>query len=377
MENKKKLLENARRIVVKVGTSTITYENGQLNLGRLEMLVRQLADLHNRGLEVLLVSSGAVGAGMGKLGLAERPSVLAEKQAAAAVGQGILMSIYERFFGDYGKTIAQLLLTRADIHDRGRFLNSRNTLLALLKRGVIPVINENDTVSVDEIQFGDNDQLAAMTASLVDADLLVLLTDKDGLYTSDPEKDSSAEIIPFVENIDAELMAIAGDKGSRLGSGGMVTKLEAGRIAMNSGIAMVIANGSGNGIIGQVLEGSAGTLFYSGDMHSNRHAKKKWLAYGARIRGVLCIDDGAVRALKDDGKSLLPVGITSVSGNFLKGDTVRIISADGIEIAAGKVNYDAEEVEKIRGHNCAGLEEILGYSCSDEVVHRDNLALKI
>lgn len=367
---------NVARIVVKVGSSTLTHETGRLNLAEMEKLVRQLADLHNQGKEVVLVTSGAVGAGMGKLGLNCKPRTIPEKQACAAVGQGILMHMYEKLFAEYGGVVAQVLLTREDVTDRQRFLNARNALLSLMQMRVIPIINENDTVAVEEIRFGDNDNLSALVASLIEADLLILMTDIDGLYTANPREDKDATIIHDVREITPQIKSIAGGAGSLVGTGGMLTKIQAGKIAVESGVAMVIADGSQNNIIRHILAGEkVGTLFHPKE--NPLHAKKQWIAFGSAVRGKIFIDQGAKKALVSDGKSLLPGGITGYEGRFKTGNTVSIIDDSGVEIARGVVNYSHKDVDKIKGHKSNEIEEILGFKDYDEVIHRNNMVLCI
>ncbi|NLT94430.1 MAG: glutamate 5-kinase [Clostridia bacterium] len=372
----KELIIKARRIVIKVGTSTLTHSTGKLNLALIEKLVRQLTDLSHQGKEVLLVTSGAVGAGMGKLGLKEKPKTIPEKQAAAAVGQGIIMHIYEKLFSEYGLVVAQLLLTRADMTDRRRFLNARNTLLTLLNKGVVPIINENDTVAIEEIKFGDNDTLGALVAGLVDADLLILLSDIEGLYTGDPRKDKNAQLIPIVEEITAEIQGLAGNAGTKFGSGGMSTKISAAKIAVNAGIPMIIANGSRPDVIREICAGSPiGTLFIPREVKP--HARKSWIAFGSDVQGKLWVDDGARKAIINNGKSLLPSGIKRVEGDFTSGHVVSIVDLEGVEFARGIVNYSAEELELIKGIQTKDIVNILGHKDYDEAIHRDNLALRI
>lgn len=372
----KDIVKNAKRIVIKVGTSTLTHSTGKLNLALIEKLVRQLADLHCQDKEVLLVSSGAVGAGMGKLGYRNKPKTMPEKQACAAVGQGILVHIYEKIFAEYGETVAQLLLTRADIADRQRFLNARNTLLTLLKHNVIPIINENDTVAVEEIKFGDNDTLAALVAGLVDADLVILLSDIDGLYSNDPRKDSKAYLINVVEKITPDIEALAGGEGSKFGSGGMATKISAAKIAVNAGIAMIIANGSRPGILGEIFLGDdIGTLFIPRGV--NPHSRKKWLAFCSEVNGSIWVDAGAREAIENKGKSLLPSGIQKIEGQFDCGHVVSVIDDQGREFARGMVNFGSQEIELIKGKQCKDISAILGYQDYDEVIHRDNLAIRV
>ncbi|HHX97003.1 MAG TPA: glutamate 5-kinase [Clostridia bacterium] len=368
-------LKTARRLVIKIGSSTLTYSSGKLNLYQLERLVREIADLKNQGLEIIIVTSGAVGAGMGKMGLVKRPKNIPEKQALAAIGQGILMHMYEKFFGEYDLTVAQILLTREDFVHRERYLNARNTLLTLLNFDVIPIINENDTVAFEEIKFGDNDTLAALVAGLVDADLLILLSDIDGLYTHDPRKTKSAILIKIVEEITSEIMVAAGGAGSKLGSGGMLTKIEAAKISGNSGVPLLILNGSREGIMRQVISGfNPGTLFLPREDRLNM--RKTWIAVASKIEGILYVDEGAAEALGQKGKSLLPSGIKNIEGDFERGCVVKVIGEKG-EIARGIVNYSAQEIKQIKGCQSWQIETILGYKDYDEVIHRNNLTLKI
>ncbi|QGG47241.1 glutamate 5-kinase [Heliorestis convoluta] len=369
-------LPGARRIVVKVGTSTLTYGTGKLNLEQMEKLVRQVADLANRGYQMILVSSGAVGAGMGRLGLREKPKTIPEKQACAAVGQGILLHMYEKFFAEYGHVVAQVLLTRDDLASRKRYINGGNTLEALLRMGAIPIINENDTVAVDEIRFGDNDTLSALVASLVSSDVLVLLTDIDGLYTANPRTDTQATLISTVEAITPEIEAMAAGAGSDLGTGGMATKIQAARICTESGIAMIIASGAKPDVLREIMVGQEiGTLFLP--QAKPLPGYKRWLAFGSTCHGRIHIDEGAVQALVSGGKSLLPCGIVATDGLYHSGDLVSIIAPEGYEVGRGVSNYAIEQVRRIMGRQCMEIESLLGSKDYDEVVHRDNLTLTI
>lgn len=373
MNHMRNELKQAKKIVVKVGSSSLTHPTGKLNYDQLEKLVRQLADLENQGKEVILVSSGAVGAGLGKLGLKRRPKNMPEKQAIAAVGQGILMHMYEKFFAEYGVVVAQVLLTRDDISERKRFLNARNTLHTLIQLGVIPIINENDTVANDELKFGDNDTLSALVASLVEADLLILLSDIDGVYTSNPRTNPDAKLINLIQEITPEIIEGAGGAGTGVGTGGMVTKLQAGKIALGSGVAMVIANSIEEGVLSKVTTGeNVGTLFYPGEHRLEN--RKRWIAFGSQIYGELIIDSGACLALTK-GKSLLPSGIMQVIGDFDEGNVIRIINNDGIEIGRGVTNYSSRQLQLIKGQQCKQIEKILGVKDYDEVIHRNNMVL--
>ncbi len=367
----RKDLTKFNRLVVKVGSSSVAYNNGRPNLSSLESLVRELSDLHNRGMEVILVTSGAIGIGLNRLGFSRPPKNIPEKQAAAAVGQGLLMHIYEKLFAEYGVTVAQVLLTREDFSNRQRFLNARNTLYTLLGLGVIPIINENDTVAVDEIRLGDNDNLAALVGGLADAEVLVLLSDVDGLYSGDPRSVADARLIPEVWEITEEMEKFAGGAGSSLGTGGMSTKLQAARIAMHSGFVMVLASASEKDVVRRIMAGEGiGTVFWPQGKLEN---KKRWIAYGSAVQGRIVVDEGAAKALLHNGKSLLPSGITGVEGGFEVGNTVSVVDPQGREIARGIVNYAARDIERIKGIHSREIKEILGHQDYDEVIHRNNL----
>lgn len=369
-------LRSAKRIVIKVGTSTLAHGTGKLNLNRMEQLVRQLVDLQNQGREVVLVTSGAVGVGMGRLGLDERPTTIVERQAVAAVGQGLLMQVYEKLFSEYGQIVAQILLTRGDISDRKRYLNARNTILTLLKYRVTPIINENDTVATEELKnkIGENDSLSALVAGLIEADLLILLSDIDGLYTTDPKKDQAATLIPLVTEIDDEICKMAGGAGSELGTGGMFTKLEAAKMATAAGTSMVLMNGRDPAKIQNVFTGTpSGTVFLSNQPLVN--SRKRWIFYGPVANGELIVDNGAERALLKQGTSLLPSGIVNLRGEFEEGDLLRILNANEVELGRGFTNYGQEQLLKIKGRKSGEIETILGFKAADEVIHRDNLVI--
>ncbi|WP_373899449.1 glutamate 5-kinase [Haloimpatiens sp. FM7315] len=374
MDNLRQELKKSKRIIIKIGTSSITYPTGLLNLNHIEKIVRQIADIHNRGLEIVLVTSGAIGAGMGRLGLKTRPKTIPEKQAAAAVGQGVLMHTYEKLFSEYSKTTAQILLTKEDMCDRVRFLNARNTFFSLFDKNVIPIVNENDAIIVDEIKFGDNDTLSSVVAGLVDADLLIILSDIDGLYDKDPRKDPKAKFINTVENITEDVENFAKGAGSSLGTGGMATKIKAAKIALSSGASMLILNGSIPNIISIALEGEpVGTLFHCEKQQLS--AKKHWLAFGTLPKGKIYVDIGAEKFIKEKHKSLLPKGITKVTGIFKQGDVISIYNEDNKEIGRGITNYPSFEIEKILGSDSKSIEKILGYKSYDVVVHADNMAI--
>lgn len=367
--------KKARRVVVKVGTSTLTHANGQLNLERMERLVREVADLHNRDIEVVLVSSGAIGTGANRMGFKKVPKTLPEKQALAAIGQGRLLHMYEKFFADYGKTVAQVLLTREDLDERIRYLNATNTLMAILNMRVIPIINENDTVVVEEIKIGDNDTLSTMVAGIVNADLLIILSDVDGLYDSDPRINKEARLQSEVYEVTAEMEANAVSRGTTFASGGMLTKLKSASICMAAGIPLVIANSAEKNVIRRIFAGEElGTVFLPRE--GKMQARKKWLAFGTVLHGQIKVDNGAAQALLNRGKSLLASGVMDVEGDFERGTMIGVIDADGREIARGLANYSASEINRIAGHKSADIEKILGAKDYDEVVHRDNLWVK-
>ena len=374
MERKTGFTWTPELIVVKVGTSTLTHSTGKLDLRQMEKLVRDLADLANQGKKPVLVSSGAVGAGLGRLGFTKRPRTLREKQAIAAVGQGILLQMYEKLFAEYGRVVAQVLLTRDDFSDRRRYLNVSHTFSQLLEYDVIPIINENDTTAVEELKFGDNDSLAALVAGALDADLLIILSDIDGLYSDNPKLNPQAERIGIVKEITPEIEALAGGAGSTLGTGGMSAKIQAAKICTNSGIPMVIANGSEEGVLHRIVDGhEVGTTFLP--QENKLRGKKKWIAYGSAIQGKVVIDRGAAKALLSEGKSLLPIGIIQVSGNYDAGAVVSVFDPDGQELARGITNYSAAELDLIKGKKSGEIEDILGQKDYDEAIHRDNMAL--
>lgn len=367
-------LRQAKRVVVKVGTSTLTDSRGRANSARMRELVRQLTGLADERRSVILVTSGAIGAGMGRLKLSRRPTDIRDQQAVAAIGQGLLMHEYERLFGEYGYVIGQVLLTRDDLASRKKHLNSRNTIQALWDYGAIPIVNENDTVAIEEIRMGDNDLLAALVAGLVSADLLIILSDVDGLYDRNPREDKDAKLLSVVDEVTPQLLGGAGGPGTTFGSGGMYTKIQGAKIACASGVATVIANGSKQGIITSVVEGQPyGTLFLP--KNEVMAGRKRWIAFYPEPKGRLTVDTGAARAIELGGKSLLPAGITGVVGQFDEGDVVEIVTESERTLARGLVNYGASELTKIIGHSSKKIEHILGYKYVDEVIHRDNLVL--
>jgi glutamate 5-kinase len=368
------VLTRSRRIVVKVGSSLVTNQGAGLDADAIAGWGQQIAALRENGCEVVMVSSGAIAEGMQRLGWKRRPSAMHELQAAAAVGQMGLVQMYESCFRKHKLHAAQVLLTHADLADRERYLNARSTLRTLLNLSVIPVINENDTVVTDEIKFGDNDTLGALVANLIEADALIILTDQSGLYSSDPRKDPNATLISEAQAGDAKLEAMAGGAGSRIGRGGMLTKVLAAKRAARSGAHTVIASGHEKGVLPRLLQGeNIGTLLVAPQM--NLAARKQWLADHLQVSGRITLDAGAVRALRNEGKSLLPIGVTRVSGEFERGAVVAILDEKGCDIAHGLVNYNSEEAHRIIGKPSQQIEGILGYVDEMELIHRDNLVL--
>ena len=368
------LLQGVRRLVVKVGSGVLSRGSFTLDTRTIRSLAAQLHACRETARQVALVSSGAIVAGVGRLGLAERPRSIPLKQAAAAIGQGALIWTYEEAFAAHGVKVAQVLLTGEDLRDRARYLNARNTLFTLLTLGVLPIINENDTVAVDEIKFGDNDRLSALVAALVDADLLVILTDTDGLFTADPRRRPKARLIPVVTGGEPKEAYWAGAPATITGVGGMASKVEAARLAAASGIPTLIANGTAPDTLTRLLAGETlGTLFLP---DAERLAgRKRWLALASRPKGVIVVDEGAKRALTERGKSLLPSGVKGTLKPFGVGDVVSLVGPDHAEFARGLANYTAEEVERIKGIKTGEIERTLGYRHSDQVIHRDNLVI--
>ena len=358
-----------------MGSAVLTSDDG-LDLQIIEQLVDDISALRERGYQVVLVSSGAIASGKHRLGIPGKLKSIPQKQAAAAVGQGRLMRVYSNAFGKHGLFVGQVLLTMSDITDRKRFLNIRNTLFTLLEWGVITIINENDTVAVDEIKFGDNDQLAAMVANIVEAHLVINLTSTEGLYDHNPADSKKAKLIPLVTELTPEIEAAATDEATSAGMGGMKSKVLAAKKVTAFGIPYIIAPGRRQGILQEIMDGKEeGTLFLPMADHLN--SRKHWIAFTLRARGRLVIDAGARAAIVEEGKSLLPSGVTAVEGNFVLGDPVTCVDASGNPIAKGLVNYGADEIRKIMGLKTAKIEQVLGYKDYDEVIHRDNLAVMI
>jgi glutamate 5-kinase len=368
------VLRNAKRIVVKVGSSLVTDEGRGLDAVAIGQWCEQLAALVKNGYEVIMVSSGAIAEGMKRLGWTTRPKAIHELQAAAAVGQMGLVQVYETQLRKNGVGSAQVLLTHADLADRERYLNARSTLLALLQLGVVPVINENDTVVNDEIKFGDNDTLGALVANLVEADALVILTDQKGLYTADPRKDPAAQFVHEAQAGDAALEAMAGGAGSSIGKGGMITKILAAKRAAGSGASTVIAWGREPQVLIRLTQGEAiGTLLIA--QTQKMQARKQWMADHLQLRGAVTVDAGAASKVRNEGKSLLPIGMTAVQGDFSRGDVIAVRDPDGAEIARGLANYSSVEAGLICRKASSEFEKLLGYTGEPEMVHRTNLVL--
>lgn len=374
-QKKRELLARARRIVVKLGSSVLASAEAGVSAEQVGRISAEISALLEQGFQVVVVTSGARAAGLSRLGLSRIPKNLAEQQAAAAIGQIRLMAMYERCFSDFHKHVGQVLLTADDLRDRTRFLNAQRTFEHLLRHGVVPIVNENDSVATDELKFGDNDRLSALVAGLVGADLLVILSDVEGLYAGDP-RSGDVPLIELVEDIDAHIASgVAGGTVSGVGTGGMASKLVAARSASHRGIATVVASGMVPGVLARIVDADdqAGTLFLprSTPMRSRKH----WIAYGLPVRGTLVLDAGALEAVTRNGSSLLPAGIRAVEGDFHRGDCVRCVDEAGREWARGLAAYDGDECRRIRGQASSRIEALLGYHAADEVVHRDDLAV--
>ena len=372
--SEKLTVSSARRWVIKIGSSLLTNDGRGLDMDAIGAWVEQMVALRKAGREVLLVSSGAVAEGMTRLGWNQRPHALHELQAAAAVGQMGLVQAYESRFQQFGMHTAQILLTHEDLADRQRYLNARTTLRTLLQLGVIPVVNENDTVTTDEIRFGDNDTLAALVANLIEADLLVFLTDQDGMYEQDPRSNPDAQLISDASADDVSLEQMAAATGGALGRGGMLTKVRAARRAARSGTLTLIAPGREAGVLTRIAdEEQLGTRLYPSS--APLAARKQWLAGQLQVRGRLVLDAGAAQVLHGAGRSLLPVGVVRIEGEFERGDVVACVGPDGDEIARGLVNYSSGDAKRIIGQPSSRIEELLGYVDEPELIHRDNLVL--
>jgi glutamate 5-kinase len=367
-------VKDAKRFVVKVGSALVTNRGEGLDVAAIARWADQIARLRALGKEIILVSSGAIAEGMQRLGWKARPHHMHQLQAAAAVGQMGMVQVYETCFREHGLHTAQVLLTHADLADRQRYLNARSTLLALLDLGVIPIINENDTVVTDEIKFGDNDTLGALVTNLIEADCLVILTDQAGLYTADPRQDRTATLVRTAKAGDPALEAMAGSAGSEIAKGGMLTKVIAAKRAARSGASTVIASGHEPDVLARLVQGEqVGTLLVAAT--TPLAARKQWLADHVQIAGRIVIDEGAHRALRSGGKSLLPIGVRSVAGEFERGAVVACVDENGMELARGLVNYSAVETRRIAGRPSSDIESVLGYVDQPELIHRDNLVL--
>ncbi len=374
LDYKKRIVQRARRVVVKIGSQILSSTKG-IEETRVKGLVRDLAELHSQGKEPVVVSSGAVAAGMTRLGRTQRPRTIPEKQALAAVGQIRLMALYERFFSRYEKSVAQVLLTHEDLANRQRYINAKHTFQMLLQSDIIPVVNENDTVAVEEMKFGDNDHLSALVATLLGADLLVILSDVEGVYDRDPRVHKEARLIPLVQDIRNVKERVAGASRSAFGTGGIATKIGAAEEAAAAGIPTIITSGLHDGSILRVFDAqeACGTLVLP---EENRLTQRKhWIAYNLKPMGEIVVDQGAHEALVKKGKSLLPSGLKEVRGVFGVGDCVRCLDFVGVEFARGLVNYNAQELIQIKGLHTSKIEKVLGYKATDEIIHRDDLVL--
>lgn len=372
---RQEIAATATTMVVKVGTRVLTDAAGRLSSQRIEQLAVQVHAVLESGRRVVLVSSGAVGAGVGRLGLSGRPTDLAHLQAVAAVGQSMLVEAYERTLFRFGRHAAQILLTADDLENRTRYLNARNTILTLLELGAVPVINENDTIAVDELQttFGDNDRLAAIVTNLIQAPLLVLLSDVEGLFDGDPRNPES-RLIPTIARLDDSIFQMVCDRGGGLGKGGMASKLEAARLVTTGGGSVIIANGGYPDVLTRIITGEpVGTLFLA--QGQTVAARKRWIGLTIQPRGSLVLDAGAQRAVQHQGRSLLAIGVVSVEGRFRKGDVVRLRDAEGREFARGLTNYNADDLQRIKGLHTPQIADALGYRPYDEVIHRDNMVV--
>ena len=370
----REIATDAKRWVIKIGSALLTNNGAGLDRNAIDGWVDQIADLLLQGKEVVLVSSGAIAEGIVRLGWQQRPDSIHELQAAAAVGQMGLIQAYESSFQRFDRLTAQILLDHDDMASRQRYLNARGVLQTLMSLTVVPIVNENDTVVTDEIRFGDNDSLAALVANLIDADMLVILTDKDGLYSANPDLEPDAHLIAQAMADDTSLDAIAGGSSGTLGRGGMITKLQAARLAARSGCSTIIVGGRNANILHQVATGDeVGTLLSAGQ--KPLAARKQWLAGHLQVKGQLVLDAGAVKVLTEQGRSLLAVGVRQVVGTFTRGDLVSCVNADGLEIARGLVNYNANEAVRILGQGTESIAGILGYREDDELIHRDNLVI--
>jgi len=369
------ILSKVKKVVVKIGTGVLTTDDGSVDKEQIRRLAGQVVELKKMGYDVVVVSSGAIGSGIGELGIEKRPSTLPELQAVASIGQSKLIRAYDECFKLHGYHAAQILLTREDFEDRQRYLNTCNTIHTLFQMNAIPVVNENDTISVDEIKFGDNDALSALVTNLLNAELLIILSSVDGLYDRFPTAKSKATVIPMVENISHEIKQLAFDSKTARGVGGMQTKLEAASVVTNAGEAVIIANGRMDNVLKKIVQGeNIGILFLPKE--EKLTSRKRWIGYTIKPKGKIYVDDGAMHALAEKGKSLLASGIIFVEGAFDKGDIVSVCKKEDRGIfARGLTNYSSQEIEKIKGCSTSGIAKVLGYKLYDEVIHRDNMVI--
>ncbi len=373
-DQRKALLKGIKKIVIKIGSAVLT-DNGVLHHPTIVRLAADIAFLRKKGYQTVIVSSGAIASGVGKLGLSRKPDTIPRKQAVAAIGQGSLMYAYEEAFNTHQLLVAQILLTREDLTNRQRYLNAHNTLITLLEWGIIPIINENDTVAVDEIKFGDNDNLSALIAHLIESDLLIVLTDTDGLYDRDPRDDSRARLIPVVEEVDDTVVEYTSNFSGQWGLGGMRSKIMAARKVTAGGIPVIVASGRKEGVLQEIIKGKPlGTLFLPQKPTLSR--KKHWIAFTLKHKGDIIVDEGAKKAVLEKGKSLLPSGVIEVKGRFGIGACVRLLDQKACVIGKGLVNYSSSDIIKIRGLKTSEIEERLEFKHSDEVIHRDNMVIQ-
>ncbi|MGM0366947.1 MAG: glutamate 5-kinase [Actinomycetota bacterium] len=374
MEDRKKYLNNITSMVIKIGSSSLASESGGIDIGNLEKFTDEVSEAVSRGIKIIIVTSGAIAAGLQHLDIKGKPREISVLQAAASVGQVELMSIYGNLLTRHGIKIGQILVTQEDTTRREQYLNIKNTISNLMELGIVPVINENDSVAVDEIKFGDNDVLAALVASLIESDLLVILSDVDGLYDRSPSQDG-AKVVPMVKKVTGEIEQVAGGIGSIYGSGGMASKIKAAKICSYSGIGMVIANSREKVVIGKILDGMDIGTFFVPEKEKKVKSVKRWIAFGMRAKGSVVIDKGAEKAIVKNGKSLLPVGVVKASGNFNRGDTLKVYSMDNQLIAKGISNFSKKELARVKGKKENQVIAELGESTSCEVIHRDCMAV--
>ncbi|MGA3085017.1 MAG: glutamate 5-kinase [Thermodesulfobacteriota bacterium] len=373
MEQRKALIKGIKKIVIKIGSAVLT-DNGVLYRPAIARLADDIAFLRKKGYQTAIVSSGAIASGVGKMGLSRKPVTIPQKQAVAAIGQGSLMYAYEEAFNTHQLLVAQILLTREDLTNRQRYLNARNTLITLLEWGIIPIINENDTVAVDEIKFGDNDNLSALIAHLIDSDLLIVLTDTEGLYDRDPREDPKARLIPMVERVDGKVVDYTSKYSGEWGLGGMRSKIMAARKVTAGGIPVIVANGRKSGVLKEIIKGKPlGTLFLPQKPLLSR--KKHWIAFTLKPKGEIVVDEGAKKAVTEKGKSLLPSGVVEVRGRFGIGACISLVDQTDRVVGKGLVNYSSSDIMKIRGLKTSEIEKRLEFKYSDEVIHRNNMVI--